>query len=80
MKFLLISGLWQQPVEADTLDLAKAMADDSIGYNQSDMKIQDNEGQLIAFREWCSTSDGFWEQKSPVDYGSFGYYTDWKEG
>lgn len=60
-----------------TLEDAKKEADKSIAYTQQDISIEMN-GEEIARRKWygCeATSED--REEDIIEYGSFGFYTEW---
>lgn len=61
------------------LDDAKAEADAAASYTQQSITIENEEGEEIARRPWCSTLDGIDECEDPIRFGNYGYYGDWYE-
>ena len=60
-----------------TLEDAKKEADKSIAYTQQDITIEMN-GEEIARRDWygvAATEED--KQEDIVEYGSFGFYSEW---
>lgn len=66
---------------ADTLDEAMAMADDGACYTQADITIEDEDGTPILTRHWYGVEfdEDENEDKDPILFGSYGYYTDWRD-
>lgn len=69
---------------AETLEKAKAEADEGNCYTQKDVEIYadwngENE-RLVAKRVWCGVeydAEGDGYEEDPVCYGNYGYYTSW---
>jgi hypothetical protein len=53
------------------------IADERISYNQEDMKILDETNKEIAIRTWYGVMEGIEDFENPMQFGSYGYYTDW---
>lgn len=62
-------------------DLSDAMnqADSDAAYTQQSITIEDEDGNEIARRPWCSMLTGIEDQQNPIRFGDFGYYADWYE-
>jgi hypothetical protein len=78
----LTSGGWSEKITAKNIQEARDIADNRIGYNQEDMKdmnILDEDGNLICYRYWSQTLGGLEDQEDAIEYGTFGYYTDWTD-
>lgn len=69
------------------LDDAKREADKGAAYTQRSIKIYevDENGERsrhpVAMRRWigCAAGDDVEEDADIIDFGSFGYYTEWDE-
>lgn len=66
-----------------TLDEARKEADDKVAYTQEDVKIRNANGVTITLRKWWGTAydntidDA--ELSYIIDFGNFGYYSNWIE-
>ena len=63
--------------EFKSLDEAKKAADEGIAYTQESVVICDENDNEITRRTWVGCHSDFEDQENPIDYDSFGYYTDW---
>jgi hypothetical protein len=61
-----------------TLDEAKQTADQNASYTQCGIGIF-KDGNEVCYRKWWSTLDDIEEFENPIQFGSFGYYTDWQD-
>lgn len=65
---------------ADTLEEAKAIADDGAAYTQRDITIEDEDDNEVLRRPWWGV--GYDEDESsdddPICFGDFGYFGDWQ--
>lgn len=64
---------------AETLWEAKALADEGAAYTQADIVITDEDGDEVARRTWCGVAYDADEcgEENPINFGDYGYYTDW---
>ena len=64
-----------------TLEQAQEAADESAAYTQSNIYIQDSEGNDIVTRHWwgCINNNDIEDCDNPIQFGKFGYYGDWQE-
>lgn len=64
--------------DAEAIHLIDAMrlADEWVSYSQADIIVSINDVEL-ARRVWCGSLDGLDECDDPIQFGDFGYYTDW---
>ena len=64
-----------------TLEDAKRCADECAAYTETDIKIFDEDGVLVACREWWGVpyDPEVDDSKSPICFGDYGYYSDWNE-
>lgn len=74
------NGLWD---ECDgTLDEAKAMADECVGYTQCDITIEDENHEEVAHRRWYGVpfdpSETETTEDEVIQFGSFGFYDRWE--
>ena len=64
---------------AETLEDAKALADDGAAYTQESIVIKDEDGKEITRRDWYGT--GYDPDvdycEDPICFGSFGFFADW---
>ncbi len=62
-------------------DLWDAMtkADEDASYTQQPITIEDRDGNEVARRAWVGVLTGLDEVENPIQFGDFGYYTDWVE-
>lgn len=63
--------------EADTLGEAMDLADQGAAYTQKDIIIYDENGEEAARRQWWGVPTDAETQKDPIEFGCFGYYSDW---
>lgn len=77
MKFELVSGTWRETIEAVNIKEAMKLADEEISCNQESMSIYE-EGECVASRKWWGSLDGIEDCETPIQYGQFGYYSDWE--
>jgi hypothetical protein len=75
-KFIIKSGAWSEEFNG-TLEDAIEIADERVTYNQEDMKILDENGKEAATRTWYGSLDGIEDCEDAIEFGSYGYYTDW---
>lgn len=65
-------------LDADTLEEAKAEADEGAAYTQRSIEITDEHGEVLARREWwgveASEED---EEDDIIEFGSYGFYGPW---
>lgn len=61
------------------MEEAKKVADEWAEYTQKDIKIEDETGELIAWRSWNGCLTGLEDMERPIQFGDFGYYSDWEE-
>lgn len=66
-----------------SLEEAKRIADKEAAYTQTDITIEDEEGNEISRRRWCGAEydpemlDDDQLQYDIIDFGKFGFYGDW---
>ena len=75
---------WHTGVEDDAFDtLGKAMrfADANACYTQQSITIEDEDGCIICERHWWGTAIDEDDEDliSPIDFGNYGYYDDWRD-
>ena len=56
---------------------AKKAADEATSYTQCDVVICDEDDNEITRRTWVGVRTDFEDQEHPIDFGDYGYYTDW---
>ena len=63
------------------LNDAMRIADDNAGFTQQHIDILDNEGEIVAHRNWngIAYDNADVEEEDPIEFGSSGYYSDWVE-
>ena len=64
---------------ADTLEAAKALADEGAAYTQVPIVIEDEDGNVVARRPWWGVAYDADEDadEAPICFGDFGYFGDW---
>ena len=65
---------------ADTLEQAKAIADDGAAYTQQPIVIEDEDGNEITRRPWWGVQydEDEGDETDPICFGSSGYFGDWQ--
>lgn len=64
-----------------SLEDAKAYADKGACYTQTDIRICNVRGELVAERSWWGFGlGGIEENCDPIQFGDYGYYGDWYDG
>jgi hypothetical protein len=71
------TGAGNRAIESDDMDMVKNEADEGIAYTQTSVLIADDDGNEITTRTWVGCESGIEDQEEPIQFGSFGYYTDW---
>ena len=61
----------------ETLDEAKAYADEHCTYTQTSVVIEDENENEICIRNWNSVG-GVSECENPIDFGALGFFGDWE--
>ena len=65
---------------AETLEQAMEIADEGACYTQTDITIEDEDGNILAERRWygCKADlDDLEDGEDIIDFGDFGYYGPW---
>jgi len=62
-----------------TLQDAMKEADKGAAYTQQNIAIEDENGNVIAQRNWYGTISGIEECENVIRFGNFGFYADWIE-
>lgn len=72
------NGLPLRPVEG-TLQDAMKEADNSAAYTQTEIRIQDEDGIVVAYRPWWGTQpdEDLEDLSECIRFGSSGYYGPW---
>lgn len=65
-------------LDSHTVLDAMAEVDERIGYSQCSITIEDRDGNVLACREWNATLEGIEENEDPIQFGDFGYFSDWQ--
>lgn len=76
---------WNYLMESEefegTLNEAKAYADDGITYNQQNCEIREEDDEtIVAVRKWFDVEyhgDDNDYCENPIEFGDYGYYSDW---
>jgi hypothetical protein len=74
--YTLKSGLWSEEI-IGTLEEVMEIADNKISCNEDDIKIVDEHGEELAIRNWVGTLDAIECFEDAIQFGHYGYYTDW---
>ena len=74
------TGAGNQEVEG-TLEEAMKIADKGACYTQCDICIYNQNGDIVAARQWWGVTydDSQLEEEDSIEFGTFGYYSDWNE-
>lgn len=62
---------------AVTLQDAMRTADEGASYTQCNIDIEDEDGNIVAQRQWCGCTTDIELCDNPIDFGDFGFYGDW---
>lgn len=73
------TGAGNETIETEDMISLKALADEGITYTQQVVTIDNENGTEVSRREWYSNLDGIEECDDPIQFGSFGYYSDWND-
>lgn len=76
-KFIINYGTGAGNEETSDFELAMETADNGAAYTQQNIKIEDENGNVIAQRTWYGTICGIEECENPISFGTFGFYADW---
>lgn len=73
------TGVGNEIVEG-TLEQAMQVADEGAAYTQQDIKIFDEDHDIVVIRRWIGVNfcNGY-EAENPILFGSAGFYDDWSE-
>ena len=63
----------------ESIESAKTAADQAASYTQESIVICDNNGKEVVSRYWYGCTDGVEEFEDPIQFGNYGFYTDWIE-
>ena len=77
-RYTISDSRWNEDIAADTLEEAERKADQRLSYTQRTITLM-QDGLVVACRRWYPTLEGIEDCENPIQYGSFGYYSDWKE-
>ena len=61
----------------ETIEDAMATSDKGACYTQQDIEILGDDGSILT-RKWIGCLDGLEDCDDPIQFGSFGYYADWR--
>lgn len=62
-----------------TLEDAKQIADQGTSYPGCSVSIYDENMEFVCKRKWWGCLTGIEDCVNPIQFGSFGFYDDWRE-